>query len=76
MTYRDQKHNEAVKVEEALQGIDNAITELSNTLYRTDPNHPLLEQISEAKHAVEAIDFEAPYEAAKVAADEAWWDED
>jgi len=73
MTYRDEKHNEAVMVETSLQDVDRLLTDLSNTLYRIDPQHLLLDSISNAKHSLDAIDFEAPYAAAKTAAGSAWW---
>lgn len=73
--YANEKHNELVDVEDRLVRISDHLTDLSNTLYRIDPQHPLLDEVSSAIHAVEDIDFEAPYADEKKQAGESWWDE-
>ncbi|MCI4659696.1 hypothetical protein [Cryobacterium zhongshanensis] len=76
MSYVNEQHNEAVRVEESLHEADRVLTDLSNMLYKQNPEHPLLEEIGEAIHSVEVvtISLENNYEEAQTAAGESWWE--
>jgi hypothetical protein len=74
MTYLNEKHNEAVLVEESLSRVDSVLTDLSNTLFSKDPEHPLLTELATAIHAVADVNFDAPYSDAQITAGESWWD--
>lgn len=73
--YKNEKHNEAARVEDRMSDLYSEAINLSNWLFNIDPVHPLLDDVRSAIHAIEDIDFEAPYEDAKALAGKSWWDE-
>lgn len=76
-SYKNEDHNEAVMVEEALMDASGVLTDLSNALYRRNPNHPLLADLSSVISAVENdVPWDKHYEALERSADvEDWWAE-